>query len=300
MRPRTLRPEASVPEFTLFLPQMRMPLDAIAERARAAEAAGFTGIALMDHLSPPGAETMPMYDAMLTAAFIAAATTRLRIGHLVLCDSFRHPAVLARQAVTLDHASQGRFELGIGWGSVPAELEVYGVGDTAAATRVARLAETLDVVQQLWTGERVDFEGEHHQIRGGLHQPTPLGRIPIVIGGAGPKTLRLVEAHADWWNCPITALDRFDELRPAAGKARGSMQEMLAFAPEGADRDAIAELATRRFGTMGLRIGNGEELREHYTALDKRGVERVYTWFSDFAPPETLSAFGREVIAPLT
>ncbi len=288
-----------MPEFYLFLPQMRLSLDAIVLRARSAEASGFAGIALMDHLSPPGAESLPMYDAMLTASWIAAATTTLRVGHLVLCDAFRHPAVLAREAVTLDHASGGRFELGIGWGSVPDELEVYGVGETSPRIRVARLAETLEVLRLLWSGERVDFEGQYHCIRGGLQQPPPLGQIPILIGGAGARTLRLVEAHADWWNCPLYALDRFDELRSQVGKARVSLQEMLAFAPAGSDRAAVDQLAARRFGAMGYRLGNAEELRAYFAELAARGVERVYAWFSDFAPPETLTAFGREVIAPL-
>ena len=141
----------------------------------------------------------------------------LRVGHLVLCDAFRHPAVLARQAVSIDHATGGRFELGIGWGSVPAELETYGVADTAAPPRVKRLGETLEVVKALWTGERVNFDGEFHQIDAGMQNPTPLDTIPIVIGGAGPRTMALVAQHADIWNCPIYALDRFDELRDAAG-----------------------------------------------------------------------------------
>ena len=106
------------PEFFLYLPQMRMDVGAICERALAAERSGFTGIAFMDHLAPPLAESSPMYEAMTLATWVAACTTDLVVSHLVLCDSFRHPAVLARQAVTLDHASGGRFELALGWGSV--------------------------------------------------------------------------------------------------------------------------------------------------------------------------------------
>ena len=109
--------------FHLFLPQMRMSLDDLVERARAAEAAGFEGIALMDHLAPPLATQHDMWEAMTAATWLLARTDALVVGHLVLCDPLRHPAVLARQAATLDHASGGRFELGIGWGSVPAELE---------------------------------------------------------------------------------------------------------------------------------------------------------------------------------
>ena len=113
-------------EFHLFLPQMRLGPDALTARAVAAEAAGFDGLALMDHLAPPGALEQPMYEAFTAATWLAAVTDRLRLGHLVLCDQFRHPAVLARQAVTLDHLSGGRFELGIGSGSTPAELAAFG------------------------------------------------------------------------------------------------------------------------------------------------------------------------------
>src|SRR5271165_6772525 len=134
-------------EFYLFLPQMRMTMDAIVERSRAAEAAGFVGIAGMDHLAPPLAFTSPMYEATVTTTWIAARTERLRVGSLVLCDSFRHPAVLAREAVSIDHASGGRFDLGIGWGSVAAELGTFGVGSQEAKVRLSRLRESLEIIR---------------------------------------------------------------------------------------------------------------------------------------------------------
>lgn len=104
-------------EFHLFLPQMRLTFDRLVASAQAAEAAGFGGIAGMDHLVPPAAETQPMYEAMVTNTWLAAHTRRLKAGSLVLCDALRHPAVLAREAVSIDHASGGRFELAIGSGS---------------------------------------------------------------------------------------------------------------------------------------------------------------------------------------
>ena len=285
-------------EFHLFLPQMRLTMEAIVERAQAAERAGFSGIAFMDHLAPPMAEEHEMHEAMITAAWVGANTSRLRVGHLVLCDSFRHPAILARQAVSLDHATGGRFELGIGWGSVPAEIETFGAGDSAAPPRVRRLAETLEVLRALWTGERVDYTGEFHTIAGGMQQPTPIGDLPIVIGGSGPKTMAIVAEHADIWNCPIYALDRFHELSETSGDAKPSIQEMVGFITPGADREAFTELTMQRFGMMGdgLVLGDTAELVDHFGQLRERGVERFYTWFSDFASPETLEAFGSGVI----
>lgn len=284
-------------KFHLYLPQLRLSPDQLVERARAAEAAGFEGIAGMDHLAPPMAEQQPMYEATLTNTWLAAHTSTLVVGSLVLCDSFRHPAVLAREAVTLDHFSGGRFELGLGWGSVPSEFEIFGVGSTAAADRVARLRETLEVIKALWSGDAVDYDGEHHQLHGARQAPGPLGRIPIVIGGSGPKTMELVAAHADWWNLHTGLIDKVDELRASAGNARVSVQQVVAFVPNEAQRAKITERAQQRFAMMGgLVIGNAAELVDHFGRLADRGVERVYAWFTDAATPETLSGFGATVI----
>lgn len=147
--------------FHLYLHQVRISLQTLAERARSAEVAGFEGISLMGHLSSPLATDQPIHEAMTTAMWVAAHTTTLKIGHLVLCDAFRHPAVLARQAVDLDHASGGRFELELGWGSVPGELIRYGVTDARAPARLRRLRDSIHVNQALWSGEPVDY----HQLR---------------------------------------------------------------------------------------------------------------------------------------
>jgi len=283
VRGRSPRDGRGAISFHLFLPQMRMAVDTIVERAQAAEAAGFEGIALMDHLAPPMAGSQPMYEAMTTATWLAARTTTLKIGHLVLCDPLRHPAVLAKQAVTIDHASGGRFELGIGWGSVPQELVDFDVTTDGPSARVARLANSLDTLERLWAGGQ---------------EPKPLTRIPILIGGAGPRTLGLVEKHADWWNIPIYALDRLEALRPSTGTARASVQQMVAFVPSEQERSAVTEQAMRRFAGMGdgLVIGTANELVDHFATWAERGVERVYTWFADFAAPETLAAFGEQVV----
>ena len=287
-------------EFFVFLPQMRLSFDDLVARAQAAEGAGFAGIAGMDHLVPPLAATQPMYEAMVTNAWLAARTSTLRIGSLVLCDSFRHPAMLARESVSIDHASGGRFELGIGWGSVPDELGMFGVGSTEAKVRVARLRETLEVVRALWSGEEVSYQGEFFSITEGRQAPGPLDRIPIVIGGAGPKTLALVRDFADWWNLHVGLLHKIDELREHVGSAGVSIQEMAAFVPSEAERESVTALATKRFGYSKPVIGSGPELVDHYGSLVERGIQRVYVWFTDFAPPATLEAFGAEVITPLT
>jgi alkanesulfonate monooxygenase SsuD/methylene tetrahydromethanopterin reductase-like flavin-dependent oxidoreductase (luciferase family) len=285
-------------EFYLFLPQMRMQMAEVLERARAAEQADFLGIAGMDHLAPPLAYQQPMFEAMVTSTWIAAHSNRLRIGALVLCDAFRHPAILAKEAVTLDHASGGRFDLGLGWGSVLDEFTTFGIGPTDAPLRVSRMKESLEIIKALWAGETLDYEGAHFRLHGALQAPLPLGRVPIVIGGAGRRTMELVAAHADWWNVHIGILDRLDEMRPRAGKARLSLQVQVALVPSEDRRQEIAETARRRFGDRPI-VGSAPQLAEYFAALVERGVERAYVWFCDFAPPETLAAFGDEVIRRL-
>ena len=223
-------------DFWVFLPQMRMTMDQFVERARAAEAAGFGGIASMDHMAPPAAESSPMFEAMITNAWLAARTDRLHVGSLVLCDSFRHPAVLARQAVSLDHASGGRFELGIGWGSVAGELTTFGIGSAEPKARLSRLRESLEIITALWAGETLDYEGEHFSLQGAEQQPGPLEKIPIVIGGAGKGTMRLVATFADWWNVHIGIVDKLEEMRPFSGNAKCSVQVQVAFVPPSGPR----------------------------------------------------------------
>jgi alkanesulfonate monooxygenase SsuD/methylene tetrahydromethanopterin reductase-like flavin-dependent oxidoreductase (luciferase family) len=281
-------------EWFLFLPQVRMGIPDIVERARAAEASGFDGIAFIDHLEPPGATDQSIWEAMTVATWVAARTERMKIGHLVLCDAFRHPAVLAKEAVTLAEASGGRFELGMGWGSWPQEFDRFGLadGDNAPA-RVARLDRDLALIRQYW-GEG-SGAGEAPAT---IQEPRPTNRIPLVLGGTGKKTMELVRRYADWWNVPSHQLDRLPDLLPTVGSVRVSLQQMVGFVGAHADRSNVTEVATRRFGHLGsgLVCGDAADLAEHFSALSAQGVERFYVWFADFAKPETLAEFADTVM----
>lgn len=274
-------------EWFLFLPQVRLGVDDIVERARVAEDSGFDGIAFIDHLEAPGATHQSIWEAMTVATWVAARTERLRIGHLVLCDAFRHPAVLAKQAVTLSAASGGRFELGLGSGSWPQEFERFGVETGDAAARVRRLGENLALLQRYWGGD--DDRAQ---------TPRPDHRIPLVLGGTGKRMMELVRAHADWWNIPSHQLDRLPALLPTVGSARVSLQQMVGFVGRGANRSAVTERSTRLFGHLGggLVCGDAAELTAHFAGLSAQGVERFYVWFADFAAPQTISEFAETVI----
>lgn len=277
-------------EWFVFLPQVRMEIDDIVERAHVAEVTGFDGIAFIDHLEPPGATHQSIWEAMTIATLVAARTERLRIGHLVLCDAFRHPAVLAKQAVTLDAISRGRFELGLGWGSWPAEFDRFGLadGDNPSA-RVARMDQTLSLLHQYW-----GLAGDD----GPVQEPRPARKIPLMIGGTGPKTMNLVRRYADWWNVPSHQFDRLPALLPTVGDIGVSVQQMVGFVGADADRDTVVATSTRRFGHLGsgLVCGDAAELRAHFAGLAAQGVSRFYVWFADFAAPATLTEFADTVI----
>lgn len=280
-------------EWYLFLPQVRLSAGDIAERARRAEASGFDGIAFIDHLEAPGLPDESIWEAMGIATWVAAKTERLRIGHLVLCDAFRHPAVLAKQAVTLSEASGGRFELGLGAGSWPAEFARFDVGQQDPKARVEQLDRHLELLRQYW-GDATGEAGPAPQA------PRRSYPIPLVLGGSGPRMMELVRRYADWWNLPAHQLDRLPTLAAAAGTARLSIQQMVGFVRSGSDPDTVREVSTRRFGNLGsgLICGDADELSGHFSGLAGQGVERFYVWFADFAAPDSLHEFGESVIKP--
>ena len=287
----------------LYLPQVRISFATIVERVAAAEEAGFESVWFMDHLYAPVNPSIEVLEGWTLASAVAARTARIRIGHLVLCDAFRHPAVLAKMAATLDVISGGRFDLGLGWGSVDDELRVFGIEPRDRASRARRLDETLQVLRLLWSGEPVEFAGDHLRLEGAVCRPVPLqGSVPIHIGGAGRRlTMPLVARHADWWNCPGYGVDRLDELRPLAGTARVSVQQVVGLATSGAELGDVEATARRRFGAgWGSPIvGTPDSVVERLDALRRRGVELAVVQFTDYGQPETLALFGREVLPAL-
>ncbi len=276
-------------EWYLFLPQVRLPVADIVARARAAETSGFDGIAFIDHLEVPGQPDESIWEAMSIAAWVGAKTERLHIGHLVLCDAFRHPAVLAKQAVTLSTAMGGRFELGLGTGSWPAELARFDIGQADPAARVQRLGRHLHLITRYWSSDERPDVGQ---------APRPSYPIPLVLGGTGPRLMELVRRYADWWNLPANHIEKLGRLARAAGPARVSVQQMVGFVRRGGDPVAVREASTRRFGYLGagLVCGDADELVRHFAGLSALGVDRFYVWFADFANPDSLAEFGESVI----
>jgi len=160
--------------------------------ARRAEALGYEALLVPDHL---GRQLSPI--AALSAA--AAVTSRLRIGAYVFANDFRHPLMLAREAATLDLLSNGRFELGLGAGWRTDDYRQLGYAYARAGRRIDRLEEAIVLVKRLLTGERVTHHGKHYRLDGAVVAPRPVQRPhpPIIMGGGGPRMLRLAAREAD-------------------------------------------------------------------------------------------------------
>jgi F420-dependent oxidoreductase-like protein len=171
---------------------------------RVADEAGFDHCWCMDHLATLGPrDDGAIFEAWTLLAGMAAATSTTRIGCMVTGNTYRHPAVLAKAAVTVDHLSAGRLEFGLGAGWAENEHTMLGLPFGTAGDRADRLEEACEVILSLWTQERTSFDGKHYKLTGAVAEPKPVQQPhpPIWIGGSGrQRTLRITARYADVWN----------------------------------------------------------------------------------------------------
>jgi F420-dependent oxidoreductase-like protein len=172
---------------------------------RGLDAAGWSSLWVYDHFhTVPRKEIEVTFEAWTLMAHMASATSRARIGQLVTCNEYRHPAYLAKIAACVDVMSGGRLELGLGAGWFQEEFGAYGYEFRTIGQRLRRLRESLEVIRRMWSeSDMVSFEGKHFQLKDAVCEPKPLQspHPPIVIGGKGEKVLlRIVAEYADVWN----------------------------------------------------------------------------------------------------
>jgi F420-dependent oxidoreductase-like protein len=177
------------------------------EIARQADRLGFESIWLFDHFHTfHGSRDEITFASFTALSALAALTTRVRLGHVVICTGFRNPALTAKMISTVDAISGGRMDLGIGAGWKEDEWRAYGYGFPSTKERLARLADDLGVISAMLAGDRRDhatFEGRQSHVRDAINVPKPIQRprVPIMVGGNGPNvTWRLVARHADELN----------------------------------------------------------------------------------------------------
>ena len=179
-----------------------LPWATLVERWKLYEELGFDSVWDCDHYVQPSRPHGPYYEGWTLLAGLAAVTSRIRIGVLVSCNTFRHPALLAKEAVTVDHISNGRLELGLGAGWYEPEHTMYGIEFPPARELVERFEEAVQIVDALLRNEVVTFEGKHYTLRNAEFRPGPIQkpRPPLTIGAHGPRMLKLCARYADSWN----------------------------------------------------------------------------------------------------
>ena len=168
----------------------------------------FDGVWLADHVQFGDSA---LFEGWTMLTYLAAVRPELRYGHLVLCQLFRNPALLAKMAATFQYMSQGKFILGIGAGWAEEEAKAYHLPFPSPGQRVSELEEQLQIINAMWRGDNVTFEGKYHQVTNANCLPHPDPIPPILIAGSQPRMLRLIARYADWWNTIVQDLDKAKE-----------------------------------------------------------------------------------------
>ncbi len=176
----------------------------------------FDGAWLADHLQFGERD---LFEGWTMLTYLAALRPELRYGHLVLCQLFRNPALLAKMAATFQYMSQGNFILGIGAGWAEEEAKAYHLPFPAPGQRVSELEEQVQIIKALWREDTVTFDGKYHQVTNAHCLPHPEPIPPLLIAGSQPRMLRLIARHADWWNAGVEDLDKAKELLKALDAA---------------------------------------------------------------------------------
>jgi probable F420-dependent oxidoreductase len=325
----------ALPQYGFSLPSGEVGFETTAAWATRAEELGFDSVWLSDHFfytfARYGGDPTPIaaIEPMTALAALAALTSRVRLGTLVLCAPFRHPALLAKMAVTVDRLSGGRLDLGLGAGWLREEFDAFGFPFGTIRDRFAALEDALAALSALQSGEPATYVGSSVTLRDAVLFPAPLnGRVPVWVGGkGGPKLLRLIARYADGWNV-VWRVDP-DDYAARAGAARAAFESagrdpstlrlsVGLYTLVGADEDmarAAFERGRARFpgGAMDTDTwetwradtlsGTADQVIERVRRFEELGVEELVISPSvlPFAvdDPESLDVLAERVIAPL-
>lgn len=302
--------------FGVALTQVNSSWDEVVAFAQAAERLGFDGLWAIDHLVGVPDASVPIFEGWTAITALAAATTKIGLGHQVLCVGFRHPSIVAKMAATLDHASAGRFTLGLGAGWNEEEFKAYGLEFPSIGTRLQQLEEALAILRKLWTEEPVSFFGQQFHIEDAHCRPRPLQdpHPPILVGGSGEKVLlKIVAEHADIWNNmgwahsqlphKIEVLHRHCEALKRDPAEIEIAQQLLAAVGE---TETEAKVATERVVTELPFLSSGEDLIiagrpeqcvERIQKTIEMGATHLMLSFGRRPTIETLELFSSEVMA---
>jgi len=274
---------------------------------RHVEAGGWDRVYVCDHFMPNGADVSGSWaECWTTLSALATAVPRIGLGSIVLGNTYRHPAVLAKMAATLDHVSGGRAVLGLGAGWQENEHRAYGIPFYTLGERLARLGEACELIRALFEQERASFSGKFYQLQDAPLEPKPIQRpLPILVGGGGERvTLRIAARFADEWNVwgdvatlqhKMAILDRHCE---AVGRDPGLIQRSAVALLFLSDDPEIAKRVGAGPGRPMI-AGNAAQVRDAVGAYADAGVHEIVIPDFNLGPPErkreTLTRFIEEV-----
>lgn len=297
--------------------QQNMAMSELRSAWKRFDDAGFDWISVWDHLyeAPPANGTVDHFEAVSTLAALCADTTNARIGCLVFYVGYRNPALLAKTAATLDHLSNGRFELGLGAGWHDQEAHAFGYDFPTLRTRFDMLDEAVELVRGMLDNDRTTFTGEHFRVDDVANVPMPVQkRLPIWVGGIGEtRTIPLAARMADGWNAPYLPPHEFARLcalldsecekadrDPASIRRTINLQFLV-----GTTESKVAEIRKRTvesWGPMaervmdGALIGTPDQVVEQIGAYRDAGADGVNIALRAPWDPESIDAYIEDVL----
>jgi alkanesulfonate monooxygenase SsuD/methylene tetrahydromethanopterin reductase-like flavin-dependent oxidoreductase (luciferase family) len=271
----------------------------------------FDSVWIADHFVPWYEPQNPMTDTLecwTSLAFLAGKFRGYDFGSIVMSQSYRNPALLAKMGATLQILSNGRFILGIGAGWKQDEYLAYGFDFPPTATRIHQMGEAVQIIKAMWTDSKASFQGKYYRIENAICEPKPDPVPPILIGGGGKKiTLRYVAQFADWWNFPGGTPEHYAELLEAlrghckdVGRDYNSIVKTWAIecvAVAGTTEKAI-EIArsTPFYDPETAIVGTPDKVETQLRRFTDMGVEHFILRFADFPYTNSAETFAREVI----
>ena len=301
-------------KFGLFYPQVGQSFEAFRDRTLLAEKLGYDSVFCVDHMWQRGLPEVDHLEAWTLLSGLAPVSERIRLGALVLCNSYRNPALLAKMASSLDNISNGRLVLGIGAGWMDEEYRGYGYPFPPTLERIEQLDEALEVIKRMFTEKCADFQGKYYCLDQAYNRPMPTSKPhpPILIGGGGKKyMLRVVARHADIWNCPnnhsvefddrLQTLHRHcDDVNRDPAEIEVSEQAFIIVGNDEAEFKKKWEEAKMLLAGFDLENTAFRGTPEQVVGQLRKRVAQGVTFFTflsgDFHAPDTLELLAKEVI----
>jgi alkanesulfonate monooxygenase SsuD/methylene tetrahydromethanopterin reductase-like flavin-dependent oxidoreductase (luciferase family) len=259
---------------------------------------GFSTLWLEDHLQVGETDAL---ECLTTLSYLAARYPRFKVGSMVLSQSYRNPALLAKMAANLQALTGGRVIVGIGAGWKEDEYRSYGYEFPEVGTRMEELEEAVQILQRMWGEQPASFKGEHYHIAEAYSLPRPTQTIPLLIGGGGERrTLALVAKYADWWNFNSCTVEEYghklDVLKGHCERIGRDVGEItLTYLSTLSVSDDVTKV--KRSESKHFIAGNAEQVIEELERFRAIGVSHFLFRILDVA---SLEYFGREVVPHFT